>query len=1130
MSFPPSVNHLVLPRTKGRNNIIHNNQKEFSEDNQFQDDIEEQERDQVDDAVGVGGPTVEFGRQGGVCLQRKRGAWGWLWSVEDRQADLKWRAGKEAIHFFPASQTPEIEPDPELSLKEVINSSVQYAEDLCLPYERDGLRDVITDILMEEHAVGPSGTSKQAAGPLPKTEGAFDETQIYQGSIAAVIQNRRGKCARTFVAFPTGEVGHHLNDATALLVRTRTATHLLNLHPSSTPFSAYVTSTRISELSFSDTECRRHVDVVLDPATWSRALVVDEGGGVWMWWEEKEIRRGRLEKVMNLRKIRDKITDDRDQFFRISFGTQPGTALILSSREATLIDVDSLDHPTTSLITLSGFTRRFTFLEKTALERGSRYTTMCTTHEVFWLDESGKGSPALGFKHEYGVANMEAIVFPGQGRDQMTTLLYSPSHPFITALTTPKTDPIRFLTPPYALSLPLHQDITVKEFSYLSLNSNRHPPSLLILDQEGGLWCMPLISSRDAHFAAVASAGGKEDQKRRQEIGPISAQWDDEVSSLAAKERDREGLGVGEGWREKIQVAYKEIDLRWVWLAINQQDIKIFSSEHSVSSLSDIGEREEEGESAELMTRNDWVTDDERESGEQAVDKERVGEDVGNEEEIDAEARLEETDHEGRDKEKRGEIESHEAATNAADIATEEAEKDDDEWDEGDWEDEEGEGEEGLEGKQLQGQETESWFKPEEFSQYLRELEAPMDGLVTGSELALDMCFPSTSFLGEENVRKWDDAEEDAVLQTLIIHPYAIRSTLEGMDELDLSKLVPISHTLHSKFPSFTESRPSLHLPYQKPSQLYGSLLESFPPSSLRDNLFAAQLTLNLHLSACIVSPSDYLPLTRAAHDRLIDAAVEEEQRGDEVELFVQATSQLSLNDRTPPLIEFSVVKPKLAPLKSRCKSLNTVESESEWEDIHENDEKKKEEKRMERLQTHIARTLNDDWKLGQDPTYWTWTPMGLEGTQWNPDHAIDPTQGDAQQPMGGMTGTQKESDRRIRPLPSSRSYPSLSLSQPRSRMQPPSPPHTSQFHSFSHLIPPSLSTSRSVPSIPSLAQGPRSSPPPTMSQMGIVTSSQPEGESQDQEIGWASTQVERGKFGGKLEKKKKNKKRLGGF
>lgn len=85
MSLPPSVNHLVLPRTKRRNYNTRNNQTEYSEDNQFQNDVEEEGRDQVDNAVGVGGPTVEFGRQGGVSLQRKRGAWGWMWSVEDRQ-------------------------------------------------------------------------------------------------------------------------------------------------------------------------------------------------------------------------------------------------------------------------------------------------------------------------------------------------------------------------------------------------------------------------------------------------------------------------------------------------------------------------------------------------------------------------------------------------------------------------------------------------------------------------------------------------------------------------------------------------------------------------------------------------------------------------------------------------------------------------------------------------------------------------------------------------------------------------------------------------------------------------------------------------------------------------------------
>lgn len=42
------------------------------------------------------------------------------------------------------------------------------------------------------------------------------------------------------------------------------------------------------------------MDVVFDLVIWLRVLVVDEGGGIWMWWEDKEIRGGRLEKVMNL--------------------------------------------------------------------------------------------------------------------------------------------------------------------------------------------------------------------------------------------------------------------------------------------------------------------------------------------------------------------------------------------------------------------------------------------------------------------------------------------------------------------------------------------------------------------------------------------------------------------------------------------------------------------------------------------------------------------------------------------------------------------------------------------------------------------------------------------------------------
>jgi hypothetical protein len=58
--------------------------------------------------------------------------------------------------------------------------------------------------------------------------------------------------------------------------------------------------TRVGELSYTATEGRRHVDAVLDETTWSKALIVDEGGGVWLWYEEKVEVRERLIKTMQL--------------------------------------------------------------------------------------------------------------------------------------------------------------------------------------------------------------------------------------------------------------------------------------------------------------------------------------------------------------------------------------------------------------------------------------------------------------------------------------------------------------------------------------------------------------------------------------------------------------------------------------------------------------------------------------------------------------------------------------------------------------------------------------------------------------------------------------------------------------
>lgn len=86
--------------------------------------------------------------------------------------------------------------------------------------------------------------------------------------------------------------------ATSLLVRLAGSTHMLCLAPN--PAFAFASSnashtvSRVAELDMGMTEGRRHVDVALDPLSWGRAAIVDEGGGVWLWWEEKQRVEGEL--------------------------------------------------------------------------------------------------------------------------------------------------------------------------------------------------------------------------------------------------------------------------------------------------------------------------------------------------------------------------------------------------------------------------------------------------------------------------------------------------------------------------------------------------------------------------------------------------------------------------------------------------------------------------------------------------------------------------------------------------------------------------------------------------------------------------------------------------------------------
>jgi len=94
-----------------------------------------------------------------------------------------------------------------------------------------------------------------------------------------------------------------VGEMTALLVRLEVTTHMLNVGAHTITCAndqSTAETNRVGQLSHTDTEGRRHVDVALDQTSWSRALIVDEGGGVWLWWEEKTEVKERLVKTMKL--------------------------------------------------------------------------------------------------------------------------------------------------------------------------------------------------------------------------------------------------------------------------------------------------------------------------------------------------------------------------------------------------------------------------------------------------------------------------------------------------------------------------------------------------------------------------------------------------------------------------------------------------------------------------------------------------------------------------------------------------------------------------------------------------------------------------------------------------------------
>lgn len=248
------------------------------------------------------------------------------------------------------------------------------------------------------------------------------------------------------------------------------------------------------------------------------------------------------------------------------------------------------------------------------------------------------------------------------------------------------------------------------------------------------------------------------------------------------------------------------------------------------------------------------------------------------------------------------------------------------------------------------------------------------------------------------------------------------------------------------------------------------------PEVAQRHHSDVQRLALDLTLARTVINSDE---IVQPYNDSQQSQATEVDSPED---LFAQATGALSLNEREPSRIRFSY-------LGSRASSLPNTPADS-----------------AEPLQSLPARALLEEWTIGADPAEYQWKPWTGEALAPRADDSPRrPTQ--SQRPIKPLPGLGTRSPVKLRPT----------ISQP---------------------LPPTLRPAASVPVIMTLPPAiARFSPPPEFSRdiggsqdLGGLRKSGSMASLGD--AGFAQTQVEPGRFGGRTggTGKKKVKKRAGGF
>jgi hypothetical protein len=114
MSYPASVEQVTSSRLRQKQAKIRRPQVEGDEA-QFNDD--------VDVGVGIGGPILDFGREGGVRLESGKGGWKWTWVNQKGNEDSL--IGAEGVLLYPGCRNKDDELD-DVPASKIADSAVSF--------------------------------------------------------------------------------------------------------------------------------------------------------------------------------------------------------------------------------------------------------------------------------------------------------------------------------------------------------------------------------------------------------------------------------------------------------------------------------------------------------------------------------------------------------------------------------------------------------------------------------------------------------------------------------------------------------------------------------------------------------------------------------------------------------------------------------------------------------------------------------------------------------------------------------------------------------------------------------------------------------------------------------------------